>query len=457
MASDRFTESAAADGTRLTDAEFRTWFAERREAHAFQVEEIPFARLDGWAFAPHRGLRHDSGRFFTVEGLQVRTDVPGTGSWMQPVINQPEIGVLGILVKEFDGVLHCLMQAKMEPGNVNQVQLSPTVQATRSNYLGVHRGRPVPYLNYFNEPGRGRVLVDSLQSEQGSWFFRKRNRNMVVEALDDVPEHPDFRWLSLGQVRRLLLADNVVNMNARTVLSCIPFGPPPASAGDDPWRDGLRRSLGPEGETGALLSRAEVLSRITAVKALRDVEQRLVPLEAVEGWHITDREIAHDEGRFFRIIAAAVNAGSREVASWTQPLLAPVGRGEAMLPVRRIGGVLHMLLQARTEAGTADVVELAPPVQYNPGNYRELPPSIRQLQAVDPSRTRYDALLSEEGGRFHRAVSRYRIVELPEEQPPAVPADHLWLTPGQVRDLLPYGRLVNIQARTLLACLHATW
>ena len=32
------------------------------------------------------------------------------------------------------------MQAKVEPGNINSIQLSPTLQATRSNYTKAHGG-----------------------------------------------------------------------------------------------------------------------------------------------------------------------------------------------------------------------------------------------------------------------------------------------------------------------------
>ncbi|NED80056.1 NDP-hexose 2,3-dehydratase, partial [Streptomyces sp. SID11233] len=76
----------------------------------------------------------------------------------------------------------------------------PTVQATRSNFTGVHRGRGVSYLEYFIGPRRGTVLADSLQSEQGWWFLHKGNRNMVVETAEEVPLRPGFRWLTLRQL-----------------------------------------------------------------------------------------------------------------------------------------------------------------------------------------------------------------------------------------------------------------
>ncbi len=84
--------------------------------------------------------------------------------WTQPIIRQPEGGILGILAEEFDGVPHFLMQAEMEPGNPDLLQLSPTVQATRSNCTKVHCGAAVKYIEHLTQPCRGRVPADVLRS-----------------------------------------------------------------------------------------------------------------------------------------------------------------------------------------------------------------------------------------------------------------------------------------------------
>jgi oxidase EvaA len=171
----QFTRSAVdTAGVKLTMGEFRRWWEGRRRAQGYDVTRIPFAEMEGWSFDQDSGnLGHESGKFFTIEGLELSNG--GAVPHRQPIINQPEIGILGILVKEFDGVLHCLMQAKFEPGNVNVWQLSPTVQATRSNYTKVHGGGNTPYVPFFREAQqRHQVLVDVLQSEQGAWFWRKQ-------------------------------------------------------------------------------------------------------------------------------------------------------------------------------------------------------------------------------------------------------------------------------------------
>ena len=120
--------------------------------------------------------------------------------------------------KIIDGKWFFLMQAKIEPGNINQVQLSPTFQATKSNYMQVHRGEKPYYCDYFLS-NKYEVIFDQLQSEQGSRFIKKRNRNIIIEVEDEVPVYENFRWISLDEIFQLLRIDNILNMDTRTVLS----------------------------------------------------------------------------------------------------------------------------------------------------------------------------------------------------------------------------------------------
>ncbi|MCI3275042.1 NDP-hexose 2,3-dehydratase family protein [Streptomyces cylindrosporus] len=462
----RFTESGSVADADAAAKESLDWLIARRDAHRFEVTRVPFAELGDWSVQPGTGnLTHRSGKFFTVEGLRVHADAGPVGTWDQPIIVQPEIGLLGFVVKEIDGVLHCLTQAKMEPGNPNLVQVSPTVQATRSNFTRVHRGSATRYLEYFTDPGRARVLVDVLQSEQGSWFLGKRNRNIVVEVPpdEDVPAHPDFRWMTVAELRELLHRDNTVNMDARTVLSCIPFARPTSAPRPGPgqeFRTALRRSM--TAAEGALHPLPEVLSWFTERTARHELRTERIPLARVEGWHRDAWEVRHEQGRHFTVFGARVSAASREVSGWTQPLLAPCGTGIAALLVKNLGGVLHALVHARPEAGHVRGVELAPTVQCTPDNYRSLPAASRPrfLDVVldaPAGRVRFDAIQSEEGGRFHHAECRYTIIEAGDDFPVAVPEDYRWLTLHQLASLLQHSHYLNVQARSLVACLHCLW
>ncbi|WAZ24635.1 NDP-hexose 2,3-dehydratase family protein [Streptomyces cinnabarinus] len=427
-------------------AAFLEWFDERRAANTYRVTPVPLDALDGWHFDPGTGnLGHRSGGFFTVEGIEASLG-EDVGSWTQPIIIQDEIGILGILVKRFGGTPYFLMQAKMEPGNVNTLQLSPTVQATRSNYTRVHRGSAVPYLEYFVDPRQGRRVFDSLQSEQGSWFLAKRNRNMIVEIPEDaeVPAHDSFRWVSQELLKDLLRIDNVVNMDSRTVLSGLPF------------LHGEQSGTGDEPHT-----KAEILSWFTEARSNHVLERRRIPLNQVKGWSRGPERIEHERGAFFTVLGVEVEASSREVARWSQPLLAPVDRGVVAFLARRPASDAdwQVLVHAQSEAGTSDVVEMSPTVNCVPANYTHLPaqqrpPFLDQVLSAPASRIHFDTVLSEEGGRFHHAENRYLLVEVGDDFPAAgLPDDYIWMTRRQLTGFVRYGNHVNVVARSLLACL----
>ncbi|HEU5108302.1 MAG TPA: NDP-hexose 2,3-dehydratase family protein, partial [Micromonosporaceae bacterium] len=371
---------------------------------------------------------------------------------------------LGILLDRRGGTPRLLMQAKVEPGNVNTVQLSPTVQATPSNYTRVHGGPAPRYLEYFTDPGRGRRHVDVLQSEQGGWFFQKRNRNMLVEVTEDVPVHEDFRWVPLAEVRDLLGTDNVVNADARTVLSCARLahpgaGPPRGAVG--PFRSALVRSAR-EADRGPH-TMAEVLHWITELRSRYHLEARLVPLDRVGGWPRGATAIERADGGTFRVVAVRVEATSREVARWTQPLVQPCGVGLTGFIVRAVGGVLQVLVQALVEPGNRDVVEVAPTVQHQPAgpagpaDGRAAPPFLDVLTSARPERIRFDAVQSDEGGRFYHSVNRHLVVEVDADFDPPLPDAFRWLTLHQLAALSAHSNYVNIQARSLLLCLYSLW
>lgn len=416
------------------------WLTERDEDQLMSVTRVPLDRLDRWVTDGSTGtIRHDTGRFFSVEGLDVAVDDREVLRWSQPIIRQPETGILGILATVRDERTHVLMQAKIEPGNPAGHELSPTVQATRSNYTRVHQGRSTPYLEYFLDPEPGSVLVDVRQSEQGSWFLGKRNRNVVVQV-DEAPEAVEgYRWFGLDEVDRLLTVDHTVNMDARTVLACLP-----------------RSDDAGGGEDRPALTTRDVLSAITRRRSQIEVTAVPTALDRLPGWRRAPDAISHETGGFFQIVGVDVACEGREVARWSQPMLRACGTGLAVLFVTWINGTLHALLRLRHEPGFVDTVELGPAVQCIPDTYRHLPENTRpelldQALAAGPT-VLFDSLLSEEGGRFLDTSTRYRVVELPDavELP-----GFLWLTVAQLEALVQHSHYLNVQARSLVACVRS--
>ena len=126
------------------------WLQNQNERVKVHTERIALNEMTHWTFNQKLDtLQHVSGHFFSIDGIRITTNWGNKKTWDQPIINQPEIGYLGFICKNFNDVLHFLMQAKIEPGNLNSVQLSPTTQATRSNYTQKHKGKKPLYLDYF--------------------------------------------------------------------------------------------------------------------------------------------------------------------------------------------------------------------------------------------------------------------------------------------------------------------
>lgn len=440
------------------------WVRERNRQVKVRIERIPFARMQAWAIDVERKkLGHSSGSFFSIEGINVRTNVGPVPDWDQPIINQPEIGYLGIVTKEFNGTLYFLLQAKIEPGNVNNVQLSPTLQATKSNYTKIHKGKTPSYLEYFTDRGRCEILLDQLQSEQGARFLKKRNRNIIVKTSADIPVLEDYCWLTLGQIKELMLMDNVVNMDTRTVISGISYGNHSDetvrfyallnNSGSDLGSRFLASELNAE---IALHTSDAIIHWFTNLKTRYDLLVNPLPLCAVRDWLIEDDCIRHKDDKFFRVIGVHVEIANREVTSWDQPLVEPVQEGICAFIVKEINGVLHFLVQAKVESGNFDILEMAPTVQCITGSYKNESslqnlPYLSDVLGAKQDAIIYDTLQSEEGGRFYREQNRNVILLADASFPEETPENYIWMTLNQLKTFNKFNNYLNIQARSLIS------
>lgn len=437
--------------------EIRKWIKQRNEEVKVSVVQIPFSEMKKWHSNPDGSLHHDSGKFFSIVGIDVKTDYGNNNHWRQPIINQAEVGYLGILTKVIDGVLYCLMQAKIEPGNVNCVQISPTLQATKSNYSRVHSGKSPDYLEYFVNVKPENIILDQLQSEQGARFLRKRNRNIIIKVDEDVPLLPDFRWMTLGQIKELIHEDNMVNMDTRTVLSGLKISdyvtPLDGLNGMSELGRGLILSSSTNHNYTAIRGH---LSWLTSLKSKYDLVVTPCAVNDMPGWKKTDTEIVREDGKYFKIIGVNVSISNREVSSWCQPLVQPMQQGICAFIIKKIDGVYHFLIQAKLECGNFDVMELAPTVQCltDKVSVIEAPDFYDYVVNARKDQILFDTLQSEEGGRFYHEQNRNLIVMADENFPLELPPRYTWMTLRQIYEFLRFNNYLNIQARSLISALN---
>lgn len=419
------------------------------------VNRVPLKLLKNWNMTETGALVHETGKFFSIDGININTDYSNISHWEQPIIVQPEIGILGIITKEFDGILHFLMQAKIEPGNINQVQISPTLQATKSNYTAVHKGNKPKYLEYFINVKPHQVLLDQIQSEQGARFLKKRNRNIIIKIDEDIPLFDNFIWMSLGEIKRLMRKDNIVNMDTRTVLSGIDFSkyvtPLVFSKLLNNDGDNYLKSFYSD---YAYHSINDLLSWLTDLKSKHDLFVEKYPINKMQEWNINEFDISRYDGKYFKVIGADITIENREVAKWSQPLVKPCSEGICVFVVKKINGILHFLVQAKLECGNLDIFELSPTIQCLTGGYTQgLKNKIPYINLIDNNEIKilFDAYQSEEGGRFYHEQNRNLIIEVPENMIIEESKYHKWMTLKQLLAFMQFNNYLNIQARSLIS------
>lgn len=200
------------------------WLRERQASYPVTVEEVGINELNGWKADPATGnIVHDTGKFFSIIGVKVTgaadREVP---SWTQPMLKQEEIGISGVIVQKKDNVTKYLFYAKFEPGNINNVQISPALQVSEGNLSLAHKGKRPRLAEYFDGT-KGRLLKSVEGVEDGGRFYHKVNRSMLVEVeeSEEVPVTEDYIWLTVPEIKKLLLCDRVVNSLARNVCAII--------------------------------------------------------------------------------------------------------------------------------------------------------------------------------------------------------------------------------------------
>ena len=441
--------------------ELLEWVRARNETVEVEIHKIPPEPDGFWFYDEEEGrIRNRNRSFFSIAGF--RWSLPGGETLEQPILLQEEIGYLGILCKEFDGVMHFLMQAKIEPGNVNKIQISPTIQATKSNFTQKHGGAKPPYLDYFLNASRYEIVVDQIQSEQSSRFYKKRNRNIILRVKEDIPVLPSHRWMTLGQLKRLMREDNLVNMDTRTVLSCIPYSKLCVSEQEQlRLADGFQNKalfcsvfVG-TGENGF----PEVYQYINNLKMFSEEAPQFLPLHEMSDWEWKNGELTCTKPWPFKVTFCDISIEGREVKHWTQPLFEAEGIATFGLICCEEEGVWKFVVKAMPEAGCFDCVELGPTVQ------REAVPIVeREENALDKlfdQRLRsgegvfFDHLLSEEGGRFYHEQNRNVLLRIKREELPDLPEGYFLLDYKTLNEMVQVNNTLNIQLRNLLSLLEA--
>lgn len=430
------------------------WILERNKNTTVQINKIDLSTCTPWFYDSNEGSIHNKNNsFFSIVGCM-------NSNIEQPIILQNEIGYLGIICKEFNGVMHFLMQAKIEPGNINCVQISPTIQATKSNFTQKHGGNKPPYLDYFLNASKYEIVVDQIQSEQSSRFYKKRNRNIIIRVEEEIPILKNFCWMTLGQIKRLMREDNLVNMDTRTVLSCIPFSKLKLTEKE---LDKLSENFSDKALFKSIFIGdnknyfPKIYQYINNQKMFLETETKLIPLKDLTKWEMKNKELVCKEDYPFKVVFCDITIDGREVKHWTQPLFEANGIATFGLICCEKNGILKFLVHANPEIGCFDSLELGPTVQKEAIEFEPKEDSITKLfweKINNKDNIIFNQLLSEEGGRFYHEQNRNIILKINIEDLPPLPEEYFLVDYKTLNELIQVNNTVNIQLRNLLSLLE---
>lgn len=426
--------------------------ADKNKTIRVSMKKIPLNQCTQWFYDEENGeIRNESRSFFQIKGLQILENNKIISE--QPVIIQDEIGYLGIIRKKINGEMHYLMQYKIEPGNINKIQISPTIQATKSNFTQKHGGKKPAYLEYFVNSEKYKIIVDQIQSEQSSRFLAKRNRNIIIEIDEDIDVLPSHDWITLKQIKELMRYDNLVNMDTRTVLSCLPFSVENYYDGD--ISDMHDKALYNSAANSSGNFSKEIFSYINNVKMFDDTQKKIVPLFSLKNWEMKNGEFICKEPYSFKVIFCDIEIEGREVKHWCQPLFEATGIALFGLITYVENNIRYFIVKCKPEIGCFDKTEIGPTIQreYICSEPENNVDRLFLKKLDNKEGIIFDTLLSEEGGRFYCEQNRNVIIEIQKDEI-KLPEGYFAVDFKTLNSLVQINNILNIQLRNLLSVLE---
>lgn len=420
-----------------------------------KIEKTSINAYSFWFYDNENGIiRNKNNSFFSIAGIKGYIN---NEYIEQPIIIQKEIGYLGIISKDFNGITKYLMQAKIEPGNINCVQISPTIQATKSNFTQKHGGNKPPYLDYFLYSKDYKILVDQIQSEQSSRFYGKRNRNMIIKVEDDVPILDNrFKWMTLDEIKKLMRYKNLVNMDTRTVLSGLPLM---SNDIDCIYNEYLKKNIyfcNSVFSEDYLKEIKEIYYKINNYKMFNNNQKKIVRLDQLSSWKMSPNGLICKHKFPYKVIYCDIEIEGREVSKWMQPLFQANGVAIFGLIRTIINDEIKYIVKISPEIGCFDDVEIGPTIQKEAGesfdkDHIEILFYDRLKNNIGVT---FDSILSEEGGRFYHEENRNIIMDINYNELPQLPDDYILVSYRTLNYLNLINNCLNIQLRNLMSVME---
>ena len=417
----------------MLNKNFQRWFNSQKKINKIKIKIKRLNDLENWNYTK-KLIFHKSQRFFKIIGIEVKSNFAGK-NWDQPIIVQNEQGILGIIrsrkTKKY------LLQAKVEPGNKNKLQLSPTVQATKSNYQRIHGGKKTPFLNFF----KNNKIKFTSQSEQGYRYLFKFNRNMIVEIGKRIELLKNFYWFSRDDLKYLIKKKNLLNMDTISVFSSF-----------------IQKNT----IDFPLKKMREINNWISKNDKIFKLKIKVKPLAHLTNWKVKPDSITHKNKKHFSVIGININCNKREIKKWDQPIIKGKRLAFAGYLIKEFNKTNHYLCKYNKKPGLKKstlscTVNTSDLDGYN-ANSNLISFEKKMLRDFffnkkKESKKIFDNILSDEGGRFFNCEIRYKALKLSNKTKVKIPSNYFWISQNQMIEMIKRKK-VDIEARLLFGCIN---
>ena len=201
-----------------------TWLKKRKRLDKTKVKIISIKSLKDWSVEMNGNIFHKSKQFFSLKGVRTTNAYNReVKKWDQPLLFQKHGGILAIFVREKNGIIEFLLNARREPGDGNsELKLCPSFSATQSNMNLAHGGKKTQLtdlvLNNKN------LICKTIHFEEGARFWKKPNQNLLIflkKNQEKKIKGKNFIWLNLSQIKKLNIKKGILNPFVKTILFMI--------------------------------------------------------------------------------------------------------------------------------------------------------------------------------------------------------------------------------------------
>lgn len=408
-----------------TAIELKQFLDETIRKSEFTIEKIKFTEQSNWSIM-NGVLSHVSNGFFQVSGLKSKL---GTEEYL--VLFQPQSALTGLALFKDGDKVYILLQARIEPGNSNIGQFGPTIQSTPANYLQMHGGKKTSYVELFNgfSPNCN-PIGNCMQLDLGQRYYQKSKLHSYVECKGFLETEPSMIWTPLNLIYEMLSFDNFFNADLRSLISVFD------------WDLFVQTNHSGKSIENTRTDDLLFFSESQLGKSIWE----LVPLEQLKGWEIRDEGIVDISNSGVSVEMYKVACRTREVSNWSQPLMSASNMGLVMLLFRKVHNSFECLITIENEPGVSGHVTILPSLVRYAGNGIGTV-NLDQVNGVEIARI----IQSEEGGRFYKNESLYRVVLIDNEI--EIESNQRWISVGHLKVVLKSSNKASFQLRCISSLL----